>query len=123
MSQSLASWSQRKIRLSKETPSVKVCGLRRCPIREAWRGRKSEAHLIADNLFIYPVRVKYPLIVPKYSLFVNQLSLVGTFMYLDCPAPANKGYFFYPLLEGHVVNRGAPLHGGGKACLFYGSGS
>ena len=50
MSQSLASWSQRKIRLSKETPSVKVCGLRRCPIREAWRGRKSEAHLIADNV-------------------------------------------------------------------------
>ena len=49
MSQSLASWSQRKIRLSKETPSVKVCGLRRCPICEAWRGRKSEAHLIADN--------------------------------------------------------------------------
>ena len=52
MSQSLASWSQRKIRLSKETPSVKVCGLRRCPIREAWRGRKSEAHLIADNVTV-----------------------------------------------------------------------
>ena len=45
---------------------------------------------------MYPVRVKYPLIVPKYPLSVNQLSLVG-------------GPFGY---------RGAPLHGGGKGACF-----
>ena len=57
--------------------------------------------------------MKYPLLANLYRLFA-----------LTWAAPANKGYFVYSLLAGHVVNRGVPpLCGWYKVYRFYGLGS